>query len=153
MVGQSDGTISVPADAVAVVVNVTYVDAFGPGYITLFPAGTTRPNSSNLNKVGVGPVPNLVTVKLGDAGAVSIYNNQSATQLVGDLAGYYVLADLSGQTGPTGATGVAGVTGAQGLEKPGSQSLDAGGRHRFFRRRFFLLGMAGRPGLIGRRTC
>ena len=68
--GVSDGTITVPAEAVAAVINVTYVGANGPGYITLYPSGGTRPNASNLNKVGAGPVPNLVSVKIGAFGEI-----------------------------------------------------------------------------------
>ena len=120
--GQTDGTVTVPSDAVAAVINVTYVDAGGPGYITLFPAGGARPEASNLNKVGPGPVPNLVTVKLGALGAVNVYNNQSATQIIGDLAGYYVMdpivAASTGPTGATGATGSQGPTGPNGLQGP-----------------------------------
>ena len=50
--GSTDGQITVPNEAVAAVLNVTYVDAKGPGFVTVFPAGTSRPNASNLNKVG-----------------------------------------------------------------------------------------------------
>ena len=118
--GASDGTITVPNDAVAVVVNVTYVNANGPGFITLFPSGTGRPNASNLNKVGPGPVPNLVTLKVGVFGAISIFNAQSSVDIIGDLAGYYVIGGSgpTGPTGATGATGAAGPTGPQGVAGP-----------------------------------
>ncbi|MSX82632.1 MAG: hypothetical protein F2736_07565, partial [Actinobacteria bacterium] len=115
--GVSDDTITVPSDAVAAVLNVTYVDATGPGYITVFPAGTTRPNASNLNKVGRGPVPNMVTVRIGVFGAINIFNNQSPVEILADLAGYYTLGG-GGGAGPTGATGMmgaAGPTGPQGI--------------------------------------
>lgn len=115
--GRTDGTETVPNEAVAAVINVTYVGAEGPGFITLFPSGTARPNASNLNKNGPGPVPNLVTVKIGAFGSVNVYNNQSSTDIIGDLAGYYVIDTSGGSgsvgtTGPTGATGAAGPTGA-----------------------------------------
>ncbi|MEI8337242.1 MAG: hypothetical protein WCG37_10280, partial [Actinomycetes bacterium] len=98
--GATDGTETVPSDAVGAVINFTYVDARGPGFITVYPTGTDRPTASNLNKVGSGPVPNLVSVKLGTDGAVTIYNNQSSTEILGDLAGYYYLG--SGGSGSTG---------------------------------------------------
>lgn len=63
--------------ALAVVLNVTYVDAVGPGYVTLYPSGVARPTASHLNKVGTGPVPNSVTVKLGADGAVAISSGRS----------------------------------------------------------------------------
>ena len=109
----SDGTITVPNEAVAVVVNVTYVNANGPGFITLFPSGTPRPNASNLNKVGPGPVPNLVTVKVGAFGAINIYNAQSAVDIIGDLAGYYVVDGSAGGSVPT-ASARRGREGAHG---------------------------------------
>ncbi|MFM7271812.1 MAG: hypothetical protein ACKO2C_09310 [Actinomycetes bacterium] len=120
--GQTDGTVTVPSDAVAAVINVTYAEATGPGFITVYPAGIARPEASNLNKVGPGPVPNLVTVKLGALGAVNIFNNQSSTHIIGDLAGYYVVdpgsAGATGPTGVTGATGATGPTGPNGATGP-----------------------------------
>ncbi|MEI6570548.1 MAG: hypothetical protein WCO36_03840, partial [Actinomycetes bacterium] len=115
--GVSDNTITVPSNAVAAVLNVTYVNAAGPGYITVFPAGTARPNASNLNKVGPGPVPNMVTVRIGVFGAVNIFNNQSPVEILADLAGYYTLGG-SGETGATGPQGAAGATGATGAAGP-----------------------------------
>ena len=115
VVGATDGVNTVPADAVAAVINFTYVNARGPGYITVWPADEDQPESSNLNKIGTGPTPNLVSVKLSADGFVSIFNNQSATDLVGDIAGYYVLGSGGvGSTGPTGATGAQGPTGVAG---------------------------------------
>ena len=118
--GVSDDTITVPNDAVAAVLNVTYVNATGPGYITVFPAGTARPNASNLNKVGPGPVPNMVTVRIGGFGAINIFNNQSPVEILADLAGYYTLGGSgdAGATGPQGATGATGITGAAGPTGP-----------------------------------
>ncbi|MSV68089.1 MAG: hypothetical protein F2877_03325, partial [Actinobacteria bacterium] len=118
--GVSDDTITVPNDAVAAVLNVTYVNAAGPGYITVFPAGTARPNASNLNKVGPGPVPNMVTVRIGGFGAINIFNNQSPVEILADLAGYYTLGGSgdAGATGPQGATGATGITGAAGPTGP-----------------------------------
>jgi len=125
--GQTDGTVTVPSDAVAAVINVTYAEATGPGFITVYPAGITRPEASNLNKVGPGPVPNLVTVKLGALGAVNVYNNQSSTQIIGDLAGYYVVDPSAvGATGPTGATGLTGASGASGDTGPTGATGPAG---------------------------
>jgi hypothetical protein len=80
----------VPADATAVVMNVTYADAAADGFITVWPAGTARPNASNLNTVRNGPpTPNLVTVQLGSGGRVSFYNFGGNVNLLADVAGYY----------------------------------------------------------------
>jgi alpha-tubulin suppressor-like RCC1 family protein len=79
----------VPANATAVVLNVTGVDAMTPTYVTVFPAGLPRPNASNLNLSYADTRPNQVTVTLGTTRAVSLYNNYGSIHLVADLAGYY----------------------------------------------------------------
>lgn len=84
------GVGGVPATgASAVVLNVTAVDpTAADSYLTLFPAGTVRPLASNLNFVTGEIVPNLVVVRVRN-GKVSIYNNQGATHVVADVAGWY----------------------------------------------------------------
>jgi len=82
------GSAGVPSSATAVVLNVTSTDAVDPGYVTVYPAGSSRPNTSNINVPGLyTTVPNLVTVRLS-AGAVSIYSSMSGNLLV-DVFGYY----------------------------------------------------------------
>lgn len=124
----------VPMNAVAVVMNLTYVNATGDGYVTVWPAGRPRPNVSTLNKTGAGPVPNSVTVKVGEGGKVSIFNHGSVTDLFADVAGYYMIGSTDdtsglpgpqgerGEPGPAGEQGVAGVDGAPGEQ--GSQGPD-----------------------------
>lgn len=46
------GKCGVPAGAKAVALNVTIIAPTGQGYLTLFPAGITRPKVSTLNYVG-----------------------------------------------------------------------------------------------------
>lgn len=89
-IGGSGAASGVPADATAVVINVTGVSPTATTNVTVFPTGATRPNTSNLNLVGGQPAtPNLVTVKLGSNGQVSLFNAAGTIHLVGDLAGYY----------------------------------------------------------------
>jgi hypothetical protein len=79
----------VPADATAVVMNVTVADATDESFLTVFPTGTTKPNASNLN-FGAGQIiPNLVTVKLGTGGKVELANAVGATHVIADVVGYY----------------------------------------------------------------
>jgi hypothetical protein len=85
---QITGVGGVPANATAVILNVTSVDATGEGYLTVFPAGATRPVASNLNFNAGQNVPNLVMAKLGAGGQVSIFNETAATQVLVDLMGY-----------------------------------------------------------------
>jgi len=72
------------------VLNLTATDAAGAGFVTIWPAGSPRPLASALNVNAPGAtVSNQVTVPLGAGGIVSIYT-QAGTQLVADVAGYYV---------------------------------------------------------------
>jgi hypothetical protein len=105
--------VDVPLGAVGVVMNLTYVDSDGEGYLTVFPSDSSRPGTSNLNKVAAGPVANNLTVRLSADGHLSIYNSGGATNLIGDLQGYYVAG--SGAPGPQGVAGPQGETGEQGV--------------------------------------
>jgi hypothetical protein len=83
------GVGGVPANATAVVLNVTAADSPGPeSYLTLYPTGTTRPVASNLNFVAGQTVPNLVMVRVAD-GKVTIYNNLGSTNVIADIQGWY----------------------------------------------------------------
>jgi hypothetical protein len=81
------GSFGVPANATSVVLNVTAVSATAPGFLTIFPAGATAPNASNLNFATGETVPNLVQVGLGTDGDISIFSS-SATDLLVDVEGY-----------------------------------------------------------------
>ena len=94
---QVTGKGGVPVSGVsAVVLNVTATNPSSSGYITAYPDGSSRPTASNLNLVTGQTVPNLVVVKLGTGGKVSLYNGTGGTvDLIADVAGYY-LADTTG---------------------------------------------------------
>lgn len=79
----------VPANATAVVLNVTAVGPTAPTFVTVYPSGQSRPLASNLNLAPGDTRPNLVTVALGAGRAVDLYNNAGNIHLVADLAGYY----------------------------------------------------------------
>ena len=82
---------SVPVTGVAgVIVNVTAVDPGGSGYLTVYPAGSVRPEASNLNFESGKTVANLVDVGVSQAGEIAIYNGSAyPTNVVVDIAGYY----------------------------------------------------------------
>jgi hypothetical protein len=86
---QVTGAGGVPDDATAVVMNVTYTNATAAGFVTVWPSGTSRPIVSNLNTQPGNTQPNLVTVKLGANGKVSIFNFAGTTDVIADVAGYY----------------------------------------------------------------
>jgi hypothetical protein len=89
---QVAGRGGLPAAATSAVLNVTAVDAAGPGFLTVFPCGGTRPTASNLNVTAGQVVPNLVVTKLGTGGKVCVYA-QTSVDVVVDVSGHLPLAD------------------------------------------------------------
>ncbi len=83
------GTAQVPEFATTAFLNVTTTNETALGFITVFPCGTQRPNSSSANFRGPGTsTANLVAAAIGDSGRVCIYV-QNSTDLVVDLMGYF----------------------------------------------------------------
>jgi len=78
-----------PANAEAVVLNVTATDVSNDTFLTVWPNGQTRPNSSNLNVKAGRTVANLVTVPVGSDGSVQIFNHSGNANVVVDFVGYY----------------------------------------------------------------
>lgn len=87
---QVTGVAGVPSNATAVMMNVTVDKTTGPSFLTVFPAGAPQPTASNLNWVANTTIPNLVTVKIGAGGQVSIFNQNGKVQVIADVAGYFV---------------------------------------------------------------
>jgi len=79
----------VPIDASAVVMTLTSTRATKPTYMTVWPTGTTRPSSSDLNVDAGQTAANLVIVPIGTGGRLSLYNYGGSAHLVGDVVGYY----------------------------------------------------------------
>lgn len=73
----------------AVVLNVTVTEPTQPSHLTVYPAGEGLPLASNLNFVGGQTVPNLVIVKVGAGGQVSVNNYAGFTHLIFDVVGWY----------------------------------------------------------------
>lgn len=90
---QVNGRGGVPADAAAVVLNVTVVYPATAGYVTVYPSGASRPTASNLNFAAGQTMPNQVIAKVGTGGKVSLYT-ASTTYLLADVAGYYPAGSL-----------------------------------------------------------
>lgn len=73
----------------AVVLNMTATGPTASTFLTAWPGGLARPLASDLN-VGPGETrPNLVVVKLGPTGAVDIFNNAGAVDVIVDVFAYY----------------------------------------------------------------
>lgn len=85
------GVSGIPADASAVVFNLTVTEPKSFGFITAYATGSTRPNASNLNFDANQTIPNSVTVPVGKDGMVTLFNRSSgSTQLIADASGYFL---------------------------------------------------------------
>ncbi len=83
------GTAGVPSDADAVVLNVTVTDSTTSSFLSVWPAGESRPLVSSLNWAAGQTTPNAVTARVGASGKVSIYNLNGSVDVIADIVGYY----------------------------------------------------------------
>ena len=84
------GQGQVPGSGVeAAILNVTATNPSAASYLTVFPAGATRPTASNLNFTPGQSVPNRVAVALGAGGQVSVYNPAGSVDVVADVNGWF----------------------------------------------------------------
>lgn len=103
---QAGGVNGIPADAAAVVMNLTVTEPTSYGFVTAHPSGSLNPNASNVNYMAQQTIPNLTVVPLGPDGKVTLSNTSSGSvQLIADVAGYF-------------RGGAAGVAGASGTISP-----------------------------------
>jgi hypothetical protein len=97
----TNGNCVLPAGIAGVALNTTIVAPSAGGWLSLYPAGTTFPGTSNLNWVaGQAPTPNKVDVKLSADGRLTMLNNAGTVHVIADVVGYYTstgLADLTAQ--------------------------------------------------------
>jgi|GEM_PF-6240606 len=85
----TSGTNAVPASG-TVALNVTAVNPQGPGFLTVWPMGATRPGTANLNLNPGLTIPNLVISQISSGSQVSIYNGGTGpTDVVVDLQGWF----------------------------------------------------------------
>lgn len=85
---QVAGRGSVPAGATAVIANLTGTNTTSWGFLSAWPTGALQPASSNLNFLGGQTVPNLVMLKLGAGGQLSISNGLGSAHVLLDVMGY-----------------------------------------------------------------
>jgi hypothetical protein len=78
----------VPADATAVALNVTMVEAGAAGFATVWPCGTPQPEASNVNFLAGATVANGVIAPIGPGGSVCVATSADAHLLV-DIAGWF----------------------------------------------------------------
>jgi len=120
---QITGTPNVPSSGVsAVVLNVTVTNTVvTPSFVTVFPTGSARPLTSNVNFIPGQTVANRVVVKVGTGGAVSFYDAVGHTDVVADVVGWFT-------DGTTAAGGdmFLGVTPARILDTRSTSTLGPG---------------------------
>jgi alpha-tubulin suppressor-like RCC1 family protein len=116
------GAGGIPASGVgAVAVNVTVeAGSHAGGYVTVFPHGVTRPNTSNVNFSPNQTIGNLVIVKVGSGGEIDLTNSSGGgIQFLVDVEGWFAsgtaaVGGLTAQT-PTRVldtrNGTGGITG------------------------------------------
>ncbi|AUG78131.1 N-acetylmuramoyl-L-alanine amidase [Kitasatospora sp. MMS16-BH015] len=93
------GNGGIPTGVTAAVLNLTVTRPTAPGYLTAFPAGHTRPATSNVNFVPGQTVPGLAIVPVGEDGYVELYNGSEGTvDVVADISGYFTRAAAAGYT-------------------------------------------------------
>jgi peptidoglycan hydrolase-like protein with peptidoglycan-binding domain len=83
----------------AAVLNLTVLPPSGPGFWTVWPHTSPRPEASNVNIdelqfLSRSVTPNLVTVPVGADGVVDVYSSGGGNVLV-DLLGYYTPAETA----------------------------------------------------------
>jgi hypothetical protein len=86
-----DTTAALPATGVtAVAVSVTVTGQTDAGFLTVYPADTPLPVTSNVNFTASGNVTNNTIAPVGPDGDIAIYNDSAgAAQLIVDLTGYF----------------------------------------------------------------
>ncbi|MFC7492101.1 MULTISPECIES: hypothetical protein [unclassified Knoellia] len=83
------GRGDVPSGVSAVVLNLTAVAPSTNTFLTVYPSGTPRPATSNLNVAARTNRANMVTIPVGSDGRVRIYNSSGTTHILADVTGYY----------------------------------------------------------------
>jgi Concanavalin A-like lectin/glucanases superfamily len=99
----ADGTATLPIDGIttngvdlpasgitAVAIAITVTGQTEGGFITTFPAGTPRPETSAVNFTSSGNYTNNAIVPVGPGGGIEFYNGAtSSIQLITDITGYF----------------------------------------------------------------
>ena len=90
-IGNSGDCTAVPANAAAVSLNVTALNATRPTFLTIYASNVTRPGASSLNpEPGGPPTPNAVTTELSPGGQFTVFNRFGSVDMIADINGYYV---------------------------------------------------------------
>jgi glucose/arabinose dehydrogenase len=86
-----NGSSAIPPNAIAVAMNVTATGSSNAGFLTMWPARTTKPTTSSVNFGAGETVANAVVLATGPIGAANIYAS-AATDVIIDVTGYWLEA-------------------------------------------------------------
>lgn len=75
--------------AAAVSVNLTVTQPSTASYVTVWPAGQSRPKASILNFGGGQTIANSTVVGLSSSGKISLFNSSGSTHLLADVSGWF----------------------------------------------------------------
>jgi subtilisin family serine protease len=90
------GLAGIPANATAVVVNLTVAGPTAPGWLTLYPTGSSRPLASTLNFVPGTVAANLAVIPVGTNTSITIYNSDGSSHALVDVVGYFTQGSGAG---------------------------------------------------------
>ena len=79
----------IPSGVAAYSLNVTVTNTAGPGFLLIYPQGTSQPNVSSLNYRAGDTVANAVIVPTGAGGGITVIAGVSGTDLIIDINGYF----------------------------------------------------------------
>jgi hypothetical protein len=114
------GAYGIPANATAVVVNITAAEGDSVGYLTAYPCTQDPAVVSNVNYVANRAVPNLATVRLSSDGKICIFSERNA----------HVIVDVFGAYAPSGSQFV-GLSPTRIIDTRAGALLGAGEVRRF----------------------
>ncbi len=93
------GTGAIPANVSAVALNLTVTNPSGTGYITAYPDGQAKPQTSNIDYSPGLTKASSVLVGVGSGGEIDLYNGSSGTaDLIADVTGYFTATTADGYT-------------------------------------------------------
>jgi hypothetical protein len=106
--------------------NVTTTNSSAPGWATVFPCGSPRPNASNVNLMPGFARANLVAAKIGANGSVCVYVDRG-TDVIVDLQGYFPAGSSFVPVDPERfleTREAAGYVGYSGLKPKAGQTIE-----------------------------
>jgi peptidoglycan hydrolase-like protein with peptidoglycan-binding domain len=102
--GTAGDQVTVPNSATSVALNITVFQPVAPGFVTIWPCGSQRPETSNLNYVGGQLIANNVLAPIDDDGTVCLYSLVT-TDVIIDVGGWFT-AEAGARAAATGVVGI-----------------------------------------------